>query len=304
MSLGDILEWAGLYEPAYRVRSRLHPRHRRGRAKRASFYRQFVSPADLVFDVGANMGNRTDAFLDCGARVLAIEPQHRCARSLRRLYRRTPDVTVLQVALGNEPGEAVLRLAETHTIASMSEDFITATQASGRFSKFHWHGTETVPVTTLDRLLEEQGSPAFCKIDVEGYEPQVLAGLSQPISGLSFEFTSELLHMAAECVRRLDQLGRYEYRVSLGESMAWATEEWLDADTVLAALYGMPRGEWATSTRASAARSHRVVTSHVAPRTSRPSSNTRERDGWSSRARTEGCATSSADAVRATLRLA
>jgi hypothetical protein len=56
---------------------------------------QFVRPGDLVFDIGANMGNRIEAFVALGASVVAVEPQGSCVASLRRLYRNQPDVVVV-----------------------------------------------------------------------------------------------------------------------------------------------------------------------------------------------------------------
>jgi hypothetical protein len=61
-------------------------------------------------------------------------------------------------------------------------------------------------MTTLDELISAHGSPAFCKIDVEGYEAEVLAALSQPIAALSFEFTPEVRAVALECVDRLSRI--------------------------------------------------------------------------------------------------
>lgn len=40
-----------------------------------NFYKQFIQPKDLVFDVGANVGSRVKLFLNIGAKVVAFEPQ-------------------------------------------------------------------------------------------------------------------------------------------------------------------------------------------------------------------------------------
>ena len=45
------------------------------RRRSRSFYRQFVGPGDLAFDIGAHLGDRVQAWVDLGARVVAVEPQ-------------------------------------------------------------------------------------------------------------------------------------------------------------------------------------------------------------------------------------
>jgi hypothetical protein len=68
--------------------------------------------------------------------------------------------------------------------------------------------------------------PAFTKIDVEGSEPDVLHGLSQPAGTLSFEVTPELLHLAEPCLARLEMLGYCNFQYSIGESMTLG-KQWL-----------------------------------------------------------------------------
>ena len=49
-----------------------------------TFYSQFISKNSLVFDVGANIGNRTAMFAELGRLVVAIEPQNTCMKTLCR----------------------------------------------------------------------------------------------------------------------------------------------------------------------------------------------------------------------------
>jgi FkbM family methyltransferase len=194
------------------------------RDQRIAFYRQFIRKGDLVFDVGANLGNRTDAFLAIRARVVAVEPQAECVRVLRRRFRHC-ELVVEPVALGATPGEVTLYLTSVSAIASASVRFIEATHASGRFAAYHYSRTASVPMTTLDALVRQHGEPAFIKIDVEGYEPSVLAGLSTrpaALRALSYEFTPELLPDALDCAERLAHLGAVYANYSLGESMKFA----------------------------------------------------------------------------------
>ena len=64
---------------------------------RLSFYSQFLNPNTLCFDIGANIGNRTEIFLTLGARVIAVEPQKECAKMLRLRFGNA--ITVIQAAV-------------------------------------------------------------------------------------------------------------------------------------------------------------------------------------------------------------
>jgi hypothetical protein len=97
--------------------------------------------------------------------------------------------------------------------------FIAETTRVPSFAWVDWSGRLEVPVTTLDALIEAHGEPAFAKIDVEGMEHEVLAGLSRPLRALSFEFVPSSMSSALASLERLEALGRYRFEVSLGEEM-------------------------------------------------------------------------------------
>lgn len=207
--------------------------------RRVRFYRSFVPPRGLCFDIGANVGDRVELFLAIPARVVAVEPQSSCHPVLEARFGGEPRFTLERCALGAGPGEAELMAAddyETSVLATLSRDWATSVQESGRFASRHWERSEVVEVLTLDVLVDRHGPPDFCKIDVEGYEPEVLAGLSTPIPSLSVEFTPERFGATQTCVARLLELGNYEFSHSLGESLVLASTQWVGVDELLAAL--------------------------------------------------------------------
>lgn len=204
----------------------------RSRRKVMKFYAQFLNPGDLCFDVGANVGNRTDVFLALGARVVCVEPQPKCIDILSEKYRKNLRVNVVSKGVAAQQGIMSLSLCESaNTIATFSEKWKT-----GRFRDYRWQSLVDVPVTTLDALIQAFGVPAFCKIDVEGYEYQVLQGLSSPISALSFEFTKEFIDDAKLCMDYLTSLGDAEFNYTLGETPALVLSRWADANTLLSDL--------------------------------------------------------------------
>lgn len=214
-------------------------RHASQHRARKTFYAQFLGPGDLAFDVGANMGNRLAVFEELGATVVAVEPQEACQAVLAERYGNHPRVHLVNAGLGPEAGSRVLYVGSEHTLTTMSPDWIDATQRSGRFSQFSWTEQGSVAITTLDRLIEQHGTPRFCKIDVEGFEVEVLKGLSQPLDVVSLEFAAEFLDRTSAALALLSALGARCFNLSTGESYVLDLDRWVDLDTIEARLAGI-----------------------------------------------------------------
>jgi FkbM family methyltransferase len=171
--------------------------------RRKEFYGRLFNQRDLVFDVGANLGNRSKVFLELGAKVVAFEPQPYCAAILNEGLGHLESFHLETFALGGQRGKERLFISETHTLSSMSLDWIAAVKKSGRFSQIRWDQSATVRVETLDEMISKHGLPSFIKIDVE-------------------------------------ELGFSEFRLSWGESMKWASPAWFSKTELLAELRKVP----------------------------------------------------------------
>ncbi|MPY79559.1 MAG: FkbM family methyltransferase [Actinophytocola sp.] len=201
------------------------------------FFREFIGPGDVAFDVGAHVGSRVSAWRKLDARVVAVEPQPDCVRILRLLYGRDPDVAIEPLAVGARPGIARMGISTaTPTVSSMSSDWIESVRADQSFTRVRWDSSVDVAVTTLDDLIARHGEPAFCKIDVEGFEVDVLKGLSRPLRALSFEYLPPAHDTALDALALLERLGGYRYNYSPVETMRWASERWLDANDLVRLL--------------------------------------------------------------------
>jgi len=233
-----------LYKPAkqsFRVISKVINRQRRFR-----FYPQLIRKGNLCFDIGANIGNRTEVFTKIGARVVAVEPQENCIADLIKKFGKNPNVTLINKAAGAKIGEGEIHICATKSgLSTLSEEWLRVTKENKRFEDHvDWSAVERVQITTLDELIGTYGRPDFCKIDVEGYELEVLKGLTQKIPLISFEYTPEFMSEAVKCLEYLSQFGDFHCNYSKGESMKWGLKNWVTLNEFRDTFRVLENEEW------------------------------------------------------------
>jgi FkbM family methyltransferase len=213
----------------------------RRRGAMEELYATFVRPGDLVFDIGAHVGDRIGAFRRLGARVVAVEPQPAPMQALRMLYGHDGAVALEPAAIGASAGSVELYLnLDNPTVSSCSKSFMQAAAHAPGWTGERWSKSISVPMTTLDQLAARHGTPAFIKIDVEGFEAEALAGLSRAVPALSFEFTTIQREIGHAALHRCVALGFTRFNAALGESQRLVHADWLDADTMERWLLALP----------------------------------------------------------------
>lgn len=202
-----------------------------------ALYSRFVAPGDLVFDIGAHVGSRTRALRALGCTVVAVEPQPAVAATLRTVVGRDPGVVLVSAAVSHAIGQARFAVSErTPTVSTLADEWREARAQEADFAGVEWNETLEVATTTLDALIATHGLPALVKLDIEGGEAAALAGLSQPVRTVSFEFLPRALDAVRACGTRLDALGAYRYNWTTAESHRLASPAWMTLDALVARL--------------------------------------------------------------------
>jgi FkbM family methyltransferase len=227
MSLRQKAQALGLYRPARWVH--LHVLRRDSLAffrKNERFFAKLLKPGHLAFDVGAHKGDVTHALLGIGARVVAIEPWKEGFEIINARHGHNPRLVLMRCALGSKQGRQTLHINEHPGSTSLLSDWRPDNVVA----------TDEVSVTTLDTVIQKHGVPDYIKIDVEGFELEVLRGLSRPISLISFETSRDRegnTAMIQSCLQLLNSRGKIEINLTPAENYTFALPEWLSLEKFL-----------------------------------------------------------------------
>ena len=192
---------------------------------------KLLNSGDLFFDIGAHLGEKSKKILDKNLKIVMLEPLPQCVKQLRENFKNINNVQILEKAVGRTVGNMKLEVnSKIPTISTMAKHW-----KNGRFSNQEWDQKISVEVTTLDRLIKIYGLPNYIKIDVEGFELDVILGLSQKAGIISFEFTSEFLDQSIKCLNHLEKIGYNKFNFSIGESRKFYTE-WSNTENLISKL--------------------------------------------------------------------
>lgn len=139
---------------------------------------------DLVLDVGANDGQFASKLREIGyrGRICSFEPVSRCYETLRARAAADPDWSVYKTAMGRAAGTATINIFQASDFSS----FLTPNGfGQSTFDKMKIEASEEVPVQTLEAFMQEHVAPesrVFLKMDTQGYDLEVFAGLQDRIA--------------------------------------------------------------------------------------------------------------------------
>lgn len=173
-------------------------------------YRSYMKgsePRDYMIDVGANLGLSAFPVASIGRRVVTFEPVAENVDAMKKTISRNRfgNVTLVECAVSSQVGETYIYIPQGRADnASFGEDVANANVFSPEVLQF------LVPTETIDHWFKEHskeftpGDAKLLKIDVQGYETEVIIGAKEFIAVcrpfekliIEFEFDPKLTQMA------------------------------------------------------------------------------------------------------------
>ncbi len=207
-SLWIAISYSNLYQKYF------HPLAFKSKNEEIKFYEEILKDADkdLIFDVGANTGHKTSIFRRISKKVLAFEPSNKCYQILKKRFKHS-NVEIFNCALGSEKSSLdYFEIEGQEGYNSLSSKHIETTVANRNLVGIKSIKPKKVPVEKIEDYITKFGKPCYIKIDVEGFEYEVIKGLQTPVSLISFESNlPEFCKESIEIINYLSQLSNNKY---------------------------------------------------------------------------------------------
>ena len=188
----------------------------------------------ILFDIGANRGLYADANVNLYDQCILVEANPELSRFLSEKYNTNPGMVIVNKIVSNKQNETFY-ISNADTISTVDPEWVNQSRFSQNYS---WHPVQGLPTFSIDELVQTYGQPSFLKVDVEGYEYNVILSMTQKYCPLSFEWAEEKKQEILLTLKYLHSLGYSKFSLQMEDSYTYQVknEEWVEFSTLYSML--------------------------------------------------------------------
>ena len=179
-----------------------------------------------LFDIGANKGNYTLANINKYDKIVLVDANYQLCKEMK-----LPDKCVIENCIVSSDKNVPFYInKDSDTISTASTFWIN----EGRFSKNNsWECHNNIPTMSIDDLVNKYGIPSYIKIDVEGYEKNVIKSMSKYYCELSFEWAEESLSDIFDTITYLKDIGYNNFAIQYKDDYTFIPNEYISYDNIM-----------------------------------------------------------------------
>ncbi len=181
-----------------------------------------MSKPRILFDIGANHGLYTDANRRKYDACILIEANPFLNEELKEKYKNDKNINIVTAIVSNKDRETFY-ISNADQISTADKEWITESRFS---NNYRWSPVQGIPTISVDKLIQIYGTPEFIKIDVEGYEYNVLLSLTQKVPMLAFEWAEEKKSEILLSVEHLHSLGFTKFHIQMEDKHDYEVNDW------------------------------------------------------------------------------
>lgn len=186
----------------------------------------------VLYDIGANRGLYTDVHIDKYDKCVLVDPNPDLCKFLANKYAGNEKIIIVNKIVSKDKNVPFYMCNKADTISTADIEWVT----NSRFTKdYSWYPVNGIETISIDTLILENGTPTFIKIDVEGYEYNVIMSMTTIQSPLSFEWSEEKKDEMIKTVEYLSSLGYSKYAIQQKDDYAYEVyaDEWASTEAII-----------------------------------------------------------------------
>jgi FkbM family methyltransferase len=189
----------------------------------------------ILFDIGANHGLYTDANQEKYDLCVLVEANPMLCDELREKFKANTKIHVIHAIASNKNTETFY-ISNADQISTADTNWITKSRFTGNYM---WVPVNGIPTISLDTLIKQYPEVTRIKIDVEGYEYNVLQSLHTKVPSLCFEFAEEKMEELLLSMDYVKQLGYTKFHIQYQDKFTYEVAEtmWISYEELKDHIY-------------------------------------------------------------------